>query len=237
MKIDPVLKPAQVAHHAELLKDVEATEATLQTEVADLAAQRAQLAEQQAATSLEAAQLAAQKDELAAERTSLEARSRAVANAEAQAQVCQPLSPAVFIRFCMPEHVSALRSIVCQAGAMAEPTYSNQKMQKCCMHVHSGARLKPWPAHHSCSEAGLLAVRCREDAAWRRPTARAVAKHTGTTPAVSHHSTLLHAGLPWGQLERSDIACAGFLLTNTCDTARCRRPAGRRRRWQSSRRS
>ena len=66
---------------------METAEAALQSDAADLAAQRAQLAEQQAAAAAEAERLAAEKDKLAAERAALDARTRAVANAEAQAQV------------------------------------------------------------------------------------------------------------------------------------------------------
>lgn len=92
---------AQVAHHAQLLKEVEATEATLRKDAAELAAERAQLADRQQAAAAEAARLAAQAEQLSAERSALEARARAVANSEAQAQVSHsdPHSSCAFLRF------------------------------------------------------------------------------------------------------------------------------------------
>lgn len=83
----------QVARNAELFREVETAEAALQSDAADLAVQRAQLAQQQAAAAAEAERLAAQSEQLAAERSALDGRTRAVASAEAQAQVWDRLTP------------------------------------------------------------------------------------------------------------------------------------------------
>jgi peptidoglycan hydrolase CwlO-like protein len=83
----------QVAHYAELLKEVEAGKAALASDTAELEQSRRDLTEQQQQAQAEAARLAAQAADLASKQAALEERGRAVDIAEAKAQALFSFSP------------------------------------------------------------------------------------------------------------------------------------------------